>query len=146
MARGSSSASALFSVLCRWWAWLVGLSTFPADPVSHEYYQFLLSFILFGTSAALVYTPSVAVLSHWFERKRGLTVGIVVCGSGIGGILYPIIFERGFATIGMLHRDSLTPRLPEHHAHAGGPEHRAHDSRRVLHEIQAAAVSPPAME
>lgn len=64
------------------------------------YYQFLLSFILFGIAAALVYTPSVAVLSHWFDRKRGLAVGIVVCGSGIGGIIYPIIFEQCFAAIG----------------------------------------------
>lgn len=78
-------------------------------PVSHQYYQFLLSFILYALSASLIYTPSIAVLSHWFEKKLGMAVGLVVCGAGIGGIIYPIIFERGFASLGEWGEYGLTP-------------------------------------
>lgn len=62
--------------------------------VSHEYYQFMLSFVLFGIAATLIYAPSAAVASHWFEARRGLAVGIIVCGSGIGGVIYPVMLEQ----------------------------------------------------
>ncbi|BEI86488.1 hypothetical protein CcaverHIS002_0607750 [Cutaneotrichosporon cavernicola] len=67
---------------------------------AHEYYQFLLSFILFGFAASLIYAPSAAVASHWFDKRRGLAIGCIVAGSGLGGVLYPIILEQLFRQIG----------------------------------------------
>lgn len=56
--------------------------------------------MLFGFSASLIYTPSAAVASHWFLKRRGLAIGCIVAGSGLGGVLYPIMLERLFGQIG----------------------------------------------
>ncbi|WRT67263.1 uncharacterized protein IL334_004230 [Kwoniella shivajii] len=60
------------------------------------YYQFLLAHALFGLSASILYSPSTAVVGHWFMRKRSTAVGIVVCGSGLAGVIYPIALKRLF--------------------------------------------------
>lgn len=60
----------------------------------------MLSFILFGTSATMLYSPATAVSGHWFLRRRSTAVGIVVCGSGLGGVIYPIALRRLFDELG----------------------------------------------
>ncbi|KAK3831243.1 MAG: major facilitator superfamily domain-containing protein [Linnemannia elongata] len=41
--------------------------------------------ILFGVGASLVYFSAIAAPTHWFEKKRGLAMGIAASGSGLGG-------------------------------------------------------------
>ncbi|WWC60977.1 uncharacterized protein I303_103554 [Kwoniella dejecticola CBS 10117] len=60
------------------------------------YYQFLLAHALFGISASMLYSPSTAVAGHWFMKRRSTAVGIVVCGSGLSGVIYPIALKRLF--------------------------------------------------
>ncbi|KAL1954977.1 hypothetical protein VTO42DRAFT_384 [Malbranchea cinnamomea] len=38
--------------------------------------------------------PCVAILPQYFKRKRALANGIAASGSGIGGIVYPIMFRQ----------------------------------------------------
>ncbi|KAF9414760.1 hypothetical protein BGZ94_000286, partial [Podila epigama] len=46
---------------------------------------------LFGIGASMIYYPGVAVPSQYFNRRRGLAMGIAVSGSGAGGfILAPL--------------------------------------------------------
>ncbi|KAK4686394.1 hypothetical protein P7C73_g3739, partial [Tremellales sp. Uapishka_1] len=59
-----------------------------------EYYQFLLAHALVGFAASLLYSPATAVAGHWFLRRRSTAVGFVVCGSGLGGVIYPIALKR----------------------------------------------------
>lgn len=61
---------------------------------SKEYYQFLLSFIGFGLSGAFIYAPCTAVAAHWFLHRRGTALAVMTCGSGVGGIIYPIMLAR----------------------------------------------------
>lgn len=44
--------------------------------------------------------PTISAISHWFDQRRGLALGIVVSGSSIGGICWPFVLERLFARIG----------------------------------------------
>lgn len=44
--------------------------------------------------------PTISAISHWFDHKRGLALGIVVAGSSIGGICWPFMLERLFDAIG----------------------------------------------
>lgn len=64
--------------------------------VSTKYWQFLLSFLAFGVAASFAYAPSGAVVARWFLRRRSTAIGIVICGSGIGGIIYPFMLEKLF--------------------------------------------------
>ncbi|TXT09237.1 hypothetical protein VHUM_02711 [Vanrija humicola] len=61
---------------------------------SHEYYQFLLAHMLFGIGASLTYSPATSVAPHWFLRHRSTAVGIIVCGAGLGGVVYPIMIKQ----------------------------------------------------
>lgn len=53
-----------------------------------KYYQFVLCYsILGGFSSSLLFDPSVTVLTHWFNKHRGLAFGISASGSGVSGIM-----------------------------------------------------------
>jgi MFS family permease len=72
---------------------------------STKYWQFLLSFLGFGVAGSLAYAPSGAVVAHWFLRRRSTAIGIVICGSGIGGIVYPFMLEKLFQRLS--YRDTM---------------------------------------
>ncbi|KAJ5287925.1 Major facilitator superfamily domain general substrate transporter [Penicillium angulare] len=47
----------------------------------------------FGIGGCFAYTPSVLYMSEWFCRRKGLAFGIVWAGSGISGVLFPLVIE-----------------------------------------------------
>ncbi len=47
---------------------------------------------LFGASAT--FAPIVSDISHWFIRRRGLAVGIVISGSYVAGAIWPPILQH----------------------------------------------------
>ncbi len=53
---------------------------------------------LFGMSAS--FAPLVADISHWFTRRRGIAVAIVICGSYVAGAIWPPTIQHHFDTIG----------------------------------------------
>lgn len=62
-----------------------------------EYWQFMLVYgVLSGASSAFLTTTALAVVSHWFERKRGMATGIAFVGSSVGGIGFPLILKLAF--------------------------------------------------
>ncbi|KAI2897888.1 hypothetical protein CBS147343_5201 [Aspergillus niger] len=65
-----------------------------------EYYQFILSLsILNGIGSSFLFTPAMGTISHWFNAKRGLASGFAFTGSGLGGVIFPLMLQ------------SLIPRL-----------------------------------
>lgn len=46
--------------------------------------------IMFGTGAALAYTPTLAILGHYFKRKLGVVNGFVTAGSSVFTALMPL--------------------------------------------------------
>ncbi|KAJ2556916.1 hypothetical protein EV175_001678 [Coemansia sp. RSA 1933] len=42
--------------------------------------------IVFSIGASLVFIPSTSIPSQWFTKYRALAIGVVVAGSGIGGL------------------------------------------------------------
>ncbi|KAJ5403420.1 hypothetical protein N7509_003291 [Penicillium cosmopolitanum] len=66
-----------------------------------EYYQFMLCMSgLGGISSSLISTPTMASISHWFHKRRGLATGIAMAGASIGGILFPIILRHVIDRLG----------------------------------------------
>ncbi|KAH8797941.1 major facilitator superfamily domain-containing protein [Xylogone sp. PMI_703] len=56
---------------------------------SHRLWQFLLSQgVLVGVGACMAYIPAVTVVPTWFNKRRGLAMGIVISGSGVGGVCW----------------------------------------------------------
>lgn len=66
-----------------------------------KYWQFILCLsILGGVSSAVITTVSIAVLSHWFQRRRALASGLCMAGSSAGGAIIPLILQTLFAQKG----------------------------------------------
>ena len=60
---------------------------------------------LFYTSLGLVSgstspVPYGVVVSHWFDRQRGLALGLMAIGLGLGAIFIPLLAQRLIATFG----------------------------------------------
>jgi predicted MFS family arabinose efflux permease len=48
----------------------------------------------------MLFVPSMAILSTYFDTKIGLVIGIAAAGSSLGGVIYPIVFHRLLPTLG----------------------------------------------
>jgi MFS family permease len=44
--------------------------------------------------------PIISCVSQWFDKRRGLALGIVISGSSFGGICWPLVLNRLLDTIG----------------------------------------------
>jgi MFS family permease len=69
--------------------------------LSTEYYQLLLSQgICSPIGASAVLYPAMSTVVSWFHKKRALALGIMVSGSSLGGIIFPIMVQRLIPEIG----------------------------------------------
>lgn len=65
--------------------------------LSHTYYQFMLAQgILGGLCCGIIFTPSMAAVGQYFNKRRGAAMGVVVSGSGLGGVIFPIALSKMF--------------------------------------------------
>ncbi|GIC85399.1 putative MFS monocarboxylate transporter [Aspergillus udagawae] len=65
------------------------------------YWHFVLCLsVLGGISSAVITTVSIAVLSHWFNRRRALASGICMGGSSAGGAIIPLLLRKLFPQLG----------------------------------------------
>ncbi|KAF0327194.1 MFS monocarboxylate [Colletotrichum asianum] len=66
-----------------------------------EYYQILLAYsILGGLGGALLNSPSYGAIAHFFDNRRGFATGVAATAGSIGGIVYPILLQTLFPTLG----------------------------------------------
>jgi MFS family permease len=69
--------------------------------ISHEYYQFILSQGLCSAmGASMIFYPALTCVTSWFFRKRALAMGIAASGSGLGGIILPIMVHKLIPQVG----------------------------------------------
>ncbi|KAJ9606707.1 hypothetical protein H2200_008715 [Cladophialophora chaetospira] len=56
---------------------------------SQRIWQFeLAQGMLLGIGTCLTYIPAVTVVPTWFDKRRGLAMGIVISGTGVGGVVF----------------------------------------------------------
>ncbi|KAI0779973.1 MFS general substrate transporter [Fomes fomentarius] len=83
------------------------------------YYQILLSQgIASGLGQGMLYIPTLAVISHYFQRRRALAMTIVATGSSLGAVVHPIMLNNllnnpsvGFATAARANAGMITGLL-----------------------------------
>ncbi|KAJ7467469.1 MFS general substrate transporter [Mycena latifolia] len=62
-----------------------------------QYYQiFLAQGLGTGLGSGAVYVPSVAIVSHYFQKRRTLAMSIVASGSSLGSVIHPIMLNNTF--------------------------------------------------
>jgi MFS family permease len=47
--------------------------------------------IMFGIGSSMLYIPSINSVPQWFNKRRGLAMGIVLSGTGIGGLIMTLL-------------------------------------------------------
>lgn len=57
----------------------------------HGLWQFYLMFIYLGAARSGVYNPLFSTVSRWFTARRGLALGLVSTGAGLGRTLIPLL-------------------------------------------------------
>jgi MFS family permease len=63
--------------------------------LASKYYQVLLAqSICVGLGSGMLFTPALAQITIIFNRRRAIALGLSMAGSGIGGIVYPILFDH----------------------------------------------------
>ncbi|OJJ66291.1 hypothetical protein ASPBRDRAFT_666321 [Aspergillus brasiliensis CBS 101740] len=66
-----------------------------------EYYQIFLSFsVLGGISASTLFTPPIAAIGHWFNKRRGWATGVACTAGGVGGCIFPLVILFAAPKIG----------------------------------------------
>lgn len=69
--------------------------------VSQKYWHFILSFsIAGGVGSALLFSPSIAIVGHYFNRRRGHATGIAATGGAVGGVVFPLVLQSLITRIG----------------------------------------------
>lgn len=75
-------------------SFLVILGTMMTS-LAKEYYQVVLAQALCtGLGAGMMFVPSIAIVSTYFEKNRAFAIGVGASGSSFGGIIYPIVFHQ----------------------------------------------------
>lgn len=79
---------------------LIILATFLLGECT-QYWHFILVFgILAGVGTALIFTPTIAAVGHFFYEKRGNATGLAAMGGAIGGIVFPLMLQDLFPKVG----------------------------------------------
>ncbi|KAJ4482582.1 major facilitator superfamily domain-containing protein [Lentinula aciculospora] len=69
--------------------------------ISTQYYQYILSQgVLFGLGVGLLFYPSLSSVSTHFATYRATATGLAVAGSGLGGVVFPIMLQNLFERVG----------------------------------------------
>ena len=93
-------------------------------------------------------TTATSVVSHWFKNRRSYAIGVVISGSSLGGVIFPIMLNRliveiGFASgvratayliLGCLVTANalIAPRLPPHRLRPVHLQMPKPDMKRIL--------------
>ena len=68
--------------------------------LSSSIWHLYIIFTLIGIFTAPIATSYVRTVSSWFDKKRGLTLGIAMSGTGVGAATIPLLCQYLISTIG----------------------------------------------
>ncbi|KAJ4183057.1 hypothetical protein NW755_009905 [Fusarium falciforme] len=61
----------------------------------NKYWQVMLAQgVCISIGSGIIFVPSVAVLTQYFDTRLSFAVGIAASGSSVGGVVYPIMFRN----------------------------------------------------
>ncbi|GAN09958.1 conserved hypothetical protein [Mucor ambiguus] len=70
---------------------LVALGLEMAGFSTQIWHLYLTQGIVFGIGSACIYVCIMSCSPQWFSKRRGLALGIIASGSGIGGLIIPFV-------------------------------------------------------
>ncbi|KAJ5925264.1 hypothetical protein N7454_007903 [Penicillium verhagenii] len=61
--------------------------------------------VAYGVGASLAYAPTIIFMDEWFVRRKGLAFGIMWAGTGLSGVILPVVLQWMLDTFG--HKTAL---------------------------------------
>ncbi|CAO3631966.1 unnamed protein product [Cunninghamella blakesleeana] len=86
-------ATLILGTLCK------GLGLIIAGWGSQPWHLIICQGILFGAGASFTYVTAMAVAPQWFVKKRSFAISVVTTGSGVGGIIMPLIMNASLSNL-----------------------------------------------
>ncbi|MCJ1367598.1 hypothetical protein MMC16_006732 [Acarospora aff. strigata] len=83
-----------FQALVRTGSFLVVFGIMMTSLCTRYWEVMLAQGICIGLGSGCLFVPSVAILPQYFTTKKAFANGIAASGSSLGGIIYPIVFQR----------------------------------------------------
>ncbi|CAG7561204.1 unnamed protein product [Fusarium equiseti] len=56
--------------------------------------------IVTGIGGGIIFAPSLALVATYFEKRRGIAIGLVTTGNSLGGTVYPLVVRTLLPEIG----------------------------------------------
>lgn len=56
--------------------------------------------VFFGITSGVLLMPVVLYLGQWFDKKRGFATSAIFMGSGVGGVVFPLVLNALLTSIG----------------------------------------------
>ncbi|KAL4901748.1 hypothetical protein BDW74DRAFT_169951 [Aspergillus multicolor] len=50
--------------------------------------------IFYALGGSIAYSPCILLMEDWFDRRKGLAFGVMWAGTGLGGVVLPIVMEQ----------------------------------------------------
>lgn len=80
---------------------ILGLILLSAEVIGSNIWQLYVFYSVLGAvGGATTSVPYGLVVSRWFDRRRGLALGLMMVGLGAGAILMPLLVQRLIASFG----------------------------------------------
>ena len=80
---------------------MVGMGGILASGIDAAWQLYLIYGIMFGLSGqGSLAAPAMANVARWYDRRRGMAVGIASSGLALAGIIWPPIFGLAMAAVG----------------------------------------------
>jgi len=70
---------------------LLGLGYLLMSQISALWHFYLLYGVIIGIGLGGLWVPPVSIVVRWFSKRRNMMTGIAVAGTGIGGLITPLI-------------------------------------------------------
>ncbi|CBQ69854.1 related to monocarboxylate transporter 2 [Sporisorium reilianum SRZ2] len=56
--------------------------------------------VFFGITSGVLLTPVVLYLGQWFDKRRGFATSAIFMGSGVGGVVFPLVLNALLTSVG----------------------------------------------
>ena len=80
--------------------WIFGIAFILASFSKALWHFTLTQGVLLGVGTCMSYVPTMAVAPTWFDKRRGLAMGVIISGTGVGGMVWPPILHAIIDSIG----------------------------------------------
>lgn len=143
-------------------AFMIGSGAVLTSLIDSAWQLYLIYAVMMGVcGTATLYGPMIANTTRWFDRGRGLALGIVASGQSTAGVIWPPLFrwmieERGwretfliygiFALAVMLPVSRLMRRMPPDVVPAGGSATAPPPTNKASSATPRTGLSPVALQ